>query len=203
MNFDKTDLRKLIYFLWKDDLNPPAIQKKINSVLGEDTISLSTCQRWVSRFNHGNFELTDAERTGRPSASLEDQIIELLECDKYETTRTMAEKLDVSHETVRSNLIKMGKKHLMNTWVPYRLTDANKDLRMEVCEELLAMYHQNDFLMRLITVDECWIYWQNDEKSYHNRAWVTPGGDGTTSVRSKLTNKNTWHLCSGIVEAYN
>ena len=63
MNLTRNELRKLIYFCWKEDMNPPAIVNKINQLIGEDTISARTCQRWVNNFNAGNF---DADHPGRP-----------------------------------------------------------------------------------------------------------------------------------------
>lgn len=190
MNFDREDIRKLIYFFWESGLSPPDICKNINSTHGQGTVSVRTCQRWVSKFNDGKVDCSDAKRSGRPSLDLDDQILQILEEDKYSTTRQIAEELGVCHETVRKKLNEMGKRYLVNKWIPYRLSEANKLRRKNVCEALLSQCEHNNFLLRLITVDEVWIYWENDERSRSNRSWVTPGGDGVTSVaRNSMTSK--------------
>lgn len=201
MEFSNIDIRKLIFFLWKSGKNSPAVYREINRVLGEGTVSLSTCQRWISRFGKGNYGIKDSQRSGRPSLAIEDQIIECLTLDKYASTRVMAEVIGVNAETVRENLHKMGKRYLVNSWIPHHLTDDNKLRRRTVCEHLLEMYQDNDFLMQLITVDEVWIYWENDQRSYLNRSWVTPGGDGVTSVRTtSMTTKK--HMVSVFWDAH-
>lgn len=163
-------------------------------------MSLSTCQRRVTKFNDGDFDVTDAKRSGRPSLTIDEEILNFMEEDKYATTRQMAEEFGVATETIRLKLHRMGKKYLVNIWVPHRLTEVNKLCRKTICQKLLAMHRNNDFLMRLITVDEVWVYWKTDERSYHNRSWVTPGGDGVTSVmRSSMTNKK--HMASVFWDA--
>ena len=118
-------------------MNPPAVYAEINRVLGEDTTSLSTCQRWISKFSQGNYDVGDSHRSGRPSLAIDEQILEYLAVDKYATTRTIAEEIGVNAETIRDKLHKMGKKYLVNSWVPHHLTDGNKLRRRTVCERLL------------------------------------------------------------------
>ena len=72
MDFDNHDLRQLIYFLWKEGRTPPDIMKKINSALGDETISARTCQRWVAKFQAGDFDVSDSQRGGRPSLDVDD-----------------------------------------------------------------------------------------------------------------------------------
>ena len=200
MEFSREELRKLVFFFWKDKKNAVTISNKINSVLGAGSISPSTCQRWVSKFNCGEFDVSDAQRSGRPSnPMIEEGIIDHLKRDKYATTTEMAESLNVSTESVRDHLHRLGLKYMVNTWVPHRLTDANKLNRKTVCQNLLKMYENNDFLMRLVTVDECWIYWENDQRSYHNRSWVDPKGDNTTAVKRVLSKKK--HLLTVFWDA--
>ena len=105
-DFDKNDLRKLIFFLWKEGKSTSALHNKINNVLGSGTVSLSTCQRWVSNFNNGDFDVLDNTRSGRPSFGIDDQIKECLQVEKYATSISIASQLDnVSSETVRQHIL--------------------------------------------------------------------------------------------------
>jgi len=94
----------------------------------------------------------------------------------------------------------MGKKFLVNRWIPHNLSEANKALRKTICEDLLTQVNKNDFLMRLITVDEIWVYWKNSQRPYLNRAWATPGGDGITAVRRSSMTPHK-HLASVFWDA--
>lgn len=169
--------------------NPPQIADRINNVLGDGAITARTCQQWVSKFNKGIFQTDDSERGGRPSIDIDDQIVECLQQDKYATTTSISNTLECGKETVREHLLKMGKKYLCNRWLPHKLTEENCANRERVCNILLNMFHNNNFLARIITVDEIWIYWESD-RSYHNRSWFGSGDMPTTSIRpTRMTNK--------------
>ena len=64
VEFKRSDLKKLTYFLWKDGMNAPAIEKKINSVLGTGTVSARNCQQTIAKFIVGDFIVDDEERSG-------------------------------------------------------------------------------------------------------------------------------------------
>lgn len=189
MEFNRGDLKKLTYFLWKDGMNAPAIEKKINSVLGTGTVSARNCQRTIAKFITGDFLVDDKERCGRPlvKGDMEYRVKELLKIDTYSTSRIMAKQLSVSYRTVLRQLHKTGKRYLANRWLPHLLSKENKANRERICGDLLAMYQRNNFLSRLITVDEIWVYWDNADRPYHNRSWYGDGDQATTSIRRCLT----------------
>jgi hypothetical protein len=77
---------------------------------------------------------------------------------------------------------------LSNVWIPYALTDAAKTKRVTTCEHLLQQYHRNNFLHRLITADESWVYWQNSCRQRH-KSWRCAGDQPVTESKTILTNK--------------
>ena len=97
MEFERTDVRKLIYLFRKRGLSPNDISKEINSTLGSQTTNERTCRRWVSQFKEGDFSTSDKDRSGRPPIALERQIQELLDSNKYATSRNIAGELNVPH----------------------------------------------------------------------------------------------------------
>ena len=161
MDFSKCDLKKLVYFLWKDGLSTSAITQKINCTIGPNSISLSTCQRSVSRFNDNDLSVDYKERCGRPveNVQLSEHVALHLQHDKYATSRKMAEVFGVSHSTILRSLHGLGKSYLANRWLPHVLTDENKANRERIAGEVLAIHHRNTFLHQLITVDEVWVFW--------------------------------------------
>jgi [histone H3]-lysine36 N-dimethyltransferase SETMAR len=193
MNFSQSDVRKCIYYCWKRGLAPAAIAAEMNSTLGPDTVSERTCRRWVAQYTDGNFVVDDKERSGRPSLDINDAIQQQLDVVKYATTRTIAEELGVSHITIGNHLREMGKKYLCNRWIPHHLTEEQMANRERICNELLLKFAANDFLGQLVTMDEIWIYWDN-EGSFHHRSWRGEGDTPDVEVRRVLTTRK--HLMS-------
>ncbi|XP_065658164.1 histone-lysine N-methyltransferase SETMAR-like [Hydra vulgaris] len=193
MNFDTEGIRKLIYYGWKRGLDTSDINKEINKTLGNGVVSLRTCANWVLKFRESFYDVKDDKRTGRPSLELDQKIDVILQENRHATTRFIAEHLRVSHTAVRKNLLQMDKRYLRNIWVPNELTESAKAKRVEICSQLLEMYEKNNFLPRLVTVDEVWIYWENIGTHTH-RSWVGAGDDPVTEVRQTLTTKK--HLAT-------
>ena len=165
---------------------PTEIASRINNVLGENTITARCCQQWVTKFKEGDFSKEEKERTGRPSLDIDDKIVTCLEDNRYATTAAIADELHVAKETVRTHLIGMGKKYLCNRWLPHFLTDEHLANRERICGLLLNKFDENNFLRRIVTVDEAWVYWKND-RSYHNRSWFG-AGDTPDNLSEKITN---------------
>lgn len=194
MEFDRSDKRKLIYYCWKRNLSTSAMTHEINSILGEDSVTQRMCQRYVAKFKEGNFEANDKERSGRPSLDLYDEIQSILDHDKHATTRSIAFELDQSNTTVWRKLFEMEKRYLSNGWIPHKLTEENKRQRLEACNKLLAKYANNNFLQQCITMDESWIYWDNDG-AFGNRGWRGAGDQPEPSVKRSMMTKRK-HMVS-------
>jgi [histone H3]-lysine36 N-dimethyltransferase SETMAR len=180
MELKRQDLRKFIYYGWMRDLNAPAIANEMCQTLGDNIITSRTCQSWISKFNEGNFDTLDEERDGRPSIEGVDVIIE--EClieDPRATCSEIASYTECSIATVWRHMKALGKKYLANKWVPHKLSEENKANRLRISGENLQKLHSNHFLNQLITVDEIWIFWDNEgcKPGSHNRSWRGSGDD--------------------------
>jgi histone-lysine N-methyltransferase SETMAR len=146
------------------------------------------------QFNNNNFDIEDAERSGRPSFNLQEAIQAEIDVNKHSTTRTIGLALNCSHETIWRNLLNMGKRYLANSWIPHELTVQNKEKRFAICSELLTMMKRNNFLYQLITGDEIWIYWDNEGTGTQHRSWRGAGDQPIATPRQTLTTRK--HLAS-------
>ena len=60
-------------------------------------------------------------------------------------------------------------------WVPESLSDEQMATRESVCSALLKRFRsKDDFLLRLVTVDETWSQYYEPENKVQSRQWVGP-----------------------------
>ena len=124
----------------------------------------------MTQFKRGDFSTCDAPRPGRPKTvtTLEiiDQIHQLILEDRRISAKSIAEQLDISRERVGSIIhedLDMWK--LSATWVLQCLNADQKRQRCQSSEQLLQFFRRdtNDFLSRLVTMDETWLYHYDPE----------------------------------------
>ena len=62
-------------------------------------------------------------------------------------------------------------------WVPKSLSDEQMATRASVCSALLKRFRskEDDFLSRLVTIDETWVHYYEPENKAQSRQWVGPG----------------------------
>jgi histone-lysine N-methyltransferase SETMAR len=190
MELDRSQLRTIVYYCWKRNMNPPAICKEVNDVLGDHSISLRTCQNFVHNFLSGDFDVTDAPRSGRPSLDINDEIQKLLDEDPHHTCRSIAAELAISPQTALSHLREMGKRYMANCWIPHCLTEDNKTARIRACEELLEMHQRSQFVLQLVTMDEIWVYWDVENTGKHKKSWRGVEDPPVTHERPRVNRKH-------------
>jgi len=58
----------------------------------------------------------------------------------------------------------MGKVQNKGRWVPYELSEDNKNQRRDTVFILLSEFRKKDFLHKIITGDEKWIFYDNSKR---------------------------------------
>jgi len=129
----------------------------------------TTVKNWVARFKRGDFSTCVAPRPGRPKTvtTLEfiDQIHELILEYRRISAKSIAEQLGISRERVGSIINKdLDMWKFSAKWVP-KLTTDQKRQRCQSSEQILEFFwcDPNDFLSRLLTMDETWSYHYDPE----------------------------------------
>jgi len=188
MEIKKREIRTIMYYCWMRNLNGSKMSVEINEALGQNTVNERSCRRWIERFNEGDFNLDDKERTGRPSTiDLDAGIKEYLQTFPRATSVEIASAMGHSQSTIWEHMTKIRLRYLCCKWVPHALSEGNKETRIQICNELLVKFGSNNFLARLITIDETWIVWRNEGTYKQTRCWA--GGDIpiTKNVTRSLT----------------
>ena len=97
----------------------------------------------------------------------------------------IAQALGISHGSISTILNdRLGMRNLTARWVPKSLSDEHMATRASVCSALLKRFRsKDDFLLRLVTVDETCVHYYEPENKAQSRQWVGPGSRGQRSSR--------------------
>ena len=84
--------------------------------------------------------------------------------------------LGISHDSVSTILHdRLGTRKLTARWVPKSLSDEQMATRVSVCSALMKRFRsKDDFLLRLVTVDETWVHYYEPVNKAQSRHWVGP-----------------------------
>ena len=145
--------------------------------IGSSAPSYAQVKFWVGEFKRGRTSLEDEARSGRPLDATDEEMCKKVRNLVYSVRRIQAEEiaqaLGISHGIVSTILHdRLGMRKLTARWVPKSLSDEQMATRASVCSALLKRFmSKDDFLLRLVTVDETWVHYYEPESSV-GRAWV-------------------------------
>ena len=175
---EKSEYRAVIKFLTLEGQSPKNIHERMERVYGDMCPPYTTVKNWAQDIRLGRRSIQDEPRSGRPSTATTEENIETVEKlimeDRRITLDMIAHIMGISHGTV-FNIIH---EELMMTkicayWVPKMLRTHEKANRVQIATENLERYRQNpeDFLSRIVTGDETWIYYYDPETSPETLEW--------------------------------
>jgi len=149
---------------------PKEIRAILIETLLEHAPSYATVKNWVAQFKRGDFSICDAPRPGRPKTmttpEIIDQIHELIMEDHLISAKSIAEQLGISRERVGYIIHEdLDMRKLSAKWVPKCLNADQKFQRCQSSERFLDFFRRepNNFLSRLVTMDETWLYHYDPE----------------------------------------
>ena len=112
----------------------------------------------VSTFQDGDFSVEDKRHSGQPKKFEDKELEALFEEDQSQTQEVLAESLGVTQQAVSVRLRAMGMIQKQGNWVPYELKPIDVERRFFTCEQLIQRQQRKDFLHRIVTGDEKWIF---------------------------------------------
>jgi len=151
----------------------------------------------VAQFKSGDFSTCDEPRPGRPKTvttpEIIDQIHELFLEDHRISDKSTAEQLGISRERVGSiSHEDMDMRKLSAKWVPKCLNADQKRQRCQSFAQLLEFFRRdlNDFLSRLVTMEETWLYHYDPETKQKSMEWWHSGSPPPPPPKKKSECKN-------------
>lgn len=183
---DKRHLREALLFTFHFKKKATEAHQMLTDAYGGNSPSLRTCQEWYQQFKSGDFSVNDKDRPGQPKKFNDDELQSLLNEDDAQTQEQLAASLNVTRQAISLRLHAMGKIQKEGKWMPYQLTDRNKEQRKTIAEMLLQRFNRKSFLHRIVTGDEKWIYFDNPKRK---RSWVNPGDLTTSTAKPNIHGK--------------
>ena len=146
------------------------IHCELTNVYGSSARSYAQVKFWVGEFKRSRTSLEDESRSGRPSDATDEEMCnkvrDLVYSDRRIKVEEIANALHISHGSVSTTLHdRLGMHKLTARWVPKTLSDEQMATRASVYRALLKRFRSkaDDFLSRLVTVDETWVHYYEPE----------------------------------------
>lgn len=179
---EPVEQRAVIKYLRLKQMTPTQIHEDLVDTLGESAVSYDIVKRWCREFKCGRQSCTDEHAGGAPITVTTQENVQkvhnLVLQDRRVTIRQIVEDTGLSYHVVHNILTtELNMKKLSARWVPRMLTDAHKQARKDICSRLLTWYRHDkeNFLARLVTMDESWIHHYDVETKIQSKEWTVRG----------------------------
>ena len=128
------------------------------------------------------------------------KVRDLVYSDRQIQVEEIAQALGISHGSVSTILHDpLGVRKLTARWVPKSLSDEQMATRASVCSALLKRFRsKDDFLLRLVTVDETWFHYYEPENKAQSRQSPRPKKFKTQPSTGKVMATVFWDA-KGII----
>ena len=151
-------------FLVRLGKTPTETFNSLQEVYEEATMSRTRIFEWHKRFREGREDVEDDPRSGRPTTSRTNEIVERVRekvrSDRRLTVRMIADELNMNSERVWRIITQdLGIRKVCAKMVPRLLKDGQKENRVQVCQDILKQLEITpDLLSRVVTSDESGIF---------------------------------------------
>ena len=141
------------------------IHGELANVYGSSAPSYTQDKIRVGGFKRVRTSLEDEARSGRPLDATDEEMCkkvrDMVYSDKQIQVEEVVQALGISHGSVSTILHdRLGMRKLTARWIPKSLGDTQMATRASVCSALLKRFRsKDDFLLRLVTVDETWVHY--------------------------------------------
>ncbi len=180
---DREDQRTVIKFLVAEGHTPIQIWRRLHDVYGEATLGKTQVRMWCKRFKEGDGHepVTDMARSGRPRTAITrgsvNRVQAELDRDRRISVRKIVENTGFSQGTVHRILRKELKvRQISSKFVPKILTTAQRQTRVDICQENLNRIAADPILLyKIITGDETWLHRYDPDLKSQSSHWLPPG----------------------------
>ncbi|XP_063215963.1 histone-lysine N-methyltransferase SETMAR-like [Bacillus rossius redtenbacheri] len=148
-------------------------------VYGENLMSDGVVREWCRKFREGRIDVHDEGGQGRKSVAT-DETVQRVDAVVRERRRFTISELSEQFPLISRSALyaivtdNLGYRKICARWVPKMLTDINKERRMASALSFLLRYADDGehFLTQIVTGDETWIHFDNEETKLQSQQWI-------------------------------
>ena len=189
---EKLEYPSVIKFLSLQQKKPKTIHEEMLAVYNNDCPSYDVVKHWCKQFKCGRLSIHDEPRSGRPSTSSGDEMIQEVEKmileDRRVKVKNIAAELGISQGSV-FNIIhgELNMTKVSARCIPRLLTPVQKMQRRQNSEQLLEICNEDEdnFFSRLVTMDESWIHYFDPETKEASKQWKHVGSPPPKKARTQ------------------
>ena len=158
-------------------------------------LSRTQCHEWYQSFKSGRTSIEDNPKSGGTSASMDDDHVEkvlaVILQNRRLTVREVAEKVGICNSSCHLILTdKLKMRRVAAKFVPRLLTDAQKENRVTISQELFDRSNADEnFLKNVITGDDTWACGYDVETKVQSSQWMgklSPRPKKARQIRSNM-----------------
>lgn len=159
----------------------------------EESVSVRQVQRLMSELSDGTrTTFQHFEKQGRPKSEARREAIqaveEAIELDNTLSERSLAHMLNLNNTMVHRILNEdLEKLWVKTAWVPHRLSEAQRQLRVERMQDMLEAFKSRLVKRNLVVVDEKWFFYRYLLPRQDIGSWMSPEGDRRQTPRRLQT----------------
>lgn len=185
----------LIESLRRNGMNASEIYGVLNTAWPENSLSKQHIRRLCQEFREGGREsFLRLEGQGRHKSEVRlgnvNAVKQLIIEDPCITQKRIAENLNISSSMVQRILNDdLDVIWFKTKWVPHTLTERNKAVRVEHCQNLKESFQSRLCKSNLVTIDEKFFYCRKLKPKNKIGSWITAEGDQQvmqTAIRSTM-----------------
>jgi len=178
----------------------------LTEAYGDATLSKTVVFKWHKTLKQGREDVEDDPRSGRPISSTNNQNVEVVRTvmakDHRLSVRMITEETGLDKNAVHRILTEdLHMRKICAKLAPKKLSVEQKANRLEICQDLLGRLEiEPDFLDKVITANESWVFDYNPETKRQSAEWHTnrsPRPKKASMSRSRVKTmiffRQAWH----------
>jgi Transposase (partial DDE domain) len=183
----KIEHRCVIKFCVNANMTPTDTLKFMQKA--DSNVSRSLVFGWHKKFRDGLEDVSDRPRTGRPGRSEQDvrRIRDAISEDRRRSVREISDMTGICVNVVYRTLTEtLNMNKVCARWVPRLLQQDQKAARVRLSRSFLNRYDRegDQFLHRVVTMDETWLYLYEPESKQQSMVWKHPGSPPPKKART-------------------
>ena len=192
---ERTEQRYCIKFCQKLGEMQSDTIRKVQLAFGDEAMCVTQIKFWYNRFKNGRGSIESDMRPGMPSTSRNPEMAEkvraLVMGNRRITIREIENELGIAYGSAQAILTEeLCMRRVAAKFVPKLLTREQQDLRLDVAQDMLNCANQDpQFMKKIITGDETWVYGYDPEAKVESSQWKSPSSPRpkkARQVRSKV-----------------